>query len=131
MEMFILDECCDIQNSDFQVGFVKGRRTTTAISLAHDVASYCISNGSLVFMCGLDAEGAFDSIPHPVIFQKTMGILSEQNWKYLYEWHNSVTVKVKWDSSLSEDIKVEKGTKQDGLTSPRVFNLFYKDLIYM
>ena len=100
----VLDKCCDIENSNFQFGSVKGRGTTTAISLAHDVTSYCISNGSPVFMCGLDAEGAFDSIPHPVIFQNAMDILSEQNWKFLYEWYNGMTVKVKWDSLLSEGI---------------------------
>ena len=77
-------------------------------------------------MCGLDAEGAFDSIPHPVIFQKTMDILSEPNGKFLYERYNGMNVKVKWASSLSEDIKVEKGTKQGGLTSPWCLTYFTK-----
>ena len=76
--MFIVDECSGFEFSPFQFGFIKGRGTSSAIALAHDVSSYCVSKGSSVFMCRLDAEGAFDSIPHPVLFKKAMGILSEK-----------------------------------------------------
>ena len=47
--------CNDFMFSNFQFGFIKGRSTITAIYFAHDVASYCNFNGSLVFMRGLDA----------------------------------------------------------------------------
>ena len=71
MELYILDECVGYTFNDSQFGFIQGRSTNAAISLAHDVASYCIFNGSPVFMCGLDAEGAFDAIPHPVLFEQS------------------------------------------------------------
>ena len=58
LEMYILDEVSGFTFNDFQFGFVKGRGTSTATALAHDVASYCIQNGSQVYMCSLDVEGA-------------------------------------------------------------------------
>ena len=76
----------------------------------------------------LVAEGAFDSIPHPVLFKKAMGVLSEKSWKLLYEWYSAMTVRVKWNV-IGCDILVEKGMRQGGLTSPMLFNLLYKDLI--
>ena len=53
LEMYILDEVSDFTFNDFQFGFVKGRGTSTATALAHDVASYCTQNGSQVYMCSL------------------------------------------------------------------------------
>ena len=35
-----------------------------AISLAHGVMAYFNDRGSAVYTCSLDAEGAFDAIPH-------------------------------------------------------------------
>ena len=36
---------------------------------------------------------------------------------------------IKWGTELSEKIEVKGGTKQGGLTSPLLFNLFYCDLV--
>ena len=39
-------------------------------------------------------------------------------------------VTVRRNNSYSEMIRVECGTKQGGLTSPMLFNIFYSDLIH-
>ena len=128
LEMYAVDECSDFSFNDLQFGFIKNRGTNTAISLANDVASYCNFNGSSVFLCGLDAEGAYDGIPHPVLFKKSMNVISDISWRLLYNWYSDINVKIKW-KTLSNSIKVRKGTRQEGLTSSLLFNLFYKDLI--
>ena len=50
VEMFIVDECSGFEFSPFQFGFIKGRGTSSAIALAHDVSSYCVPRG-LPFLC--------------------------------------------------------------------------------
>jgi hypothetical protein len=42
-----------------------------------------------------------------------------------------MTVTVRWNSNLGNPIPVERGTRQGGLSSPFLFNLFYEDLIEM
>jgi hypothetical protein len=74
IEMYILEKCNESVFSDFQFGFIKGRGTDTAISLTHDIASYFKYNGSQVFMCSLDVEGALDAIPYPVMFMKETSV---------------------------------------------------------
>ena len=56
--MYILKESDDVVLSYFQFGFIKSRDTNTAISLLNDVATYCANNGSQLYTCSLDAEGA-------------------------------------------------------------------------
>ena len=55
VELYIVNECNEFAFNDFQFSFIEGRGTRTAISLAHDVASYCNFKDFSVFMCGLDA----------------------------------------------------------------------------
>ena len=47
-----------------------------AISLAHDIMAYFNDRGSAVYTCSLDAEGAFDAIPH--VFGKLHGALEQR-----------------------------------------------------
>ena len=54
-----------------------------------------------------------------------MNILS---WKLLYNCYGNITVQVKWNK-LGMSIPVNKGTRQGGLSSSLLFNIFYKDLV--
>ena len=63
----------------------------------HEVAAYCNSKGSSVFMCGLHAEGAFDGIPHPVLFNKAMNVVPDESWRLLYNWYHNITVQIRWE----------------------------------
>ena len=128
IEMYILQECSNFQFNDMQFGFVRGRGTGTAISLANDVCSYFVNNGSQVYMCGLDAEGAFDTLPHPVIFSKATDVIPDICWRLLFYWYVNMSVQIRWGPSLSDKIHVQKGTRH-GLTSTFLFHLFYKDLV--
>ena len=75
LEKYILQQCSNHQFSDLQFGFVEGLGTDIAATLAHDVISHCNFKGSAVYVCSLDAEGAFDCIPHPILFRQCHGII--------------------------------------------------------
>ena len=40
-----------------------------------------------------------------------------------------MTLQIKWRPILSENIKIDKSTRQGGLALPYLFNVFYKDLV--
>ena len=79
IKLYIVDVTSYFRLNDFHFGFIEGRGSSTAISLVHDVGAYCNSKGSSVFMCGLDAEGAFDGIPHPVLFNKAINVVPDES----------------------------------------------------
>ena len=44
-------------------------------------------------------------------------------------WYHQMSVRLRWKGALSSPIKVQRGTRQGGLSSPLAFNLFYHPLI--
>jgi len=68
LELYILDVSGYQEFSDLQFGFVAGRGTNMATSLANDVIKYCTKRGSPVNTCSLDAEGVFDAVPNAILF---------------------------------------------------------------
>ena len=87
MEIHILENCGIHEFHDLQFGFIPNRGTSMAVTLTHDVMEHFISRGTPVYACSLDAEGAFDSLPHAIMFQKTVGLIPDIFWRILVFWY--------------------------------------------
>ena len=122
-EMYILEKRSCFSYSDYQFGFVHDRGTNTEYMHFAIIIKSCP-----VFVCSLDAEGAFDGIPHPIIFMKMIGVMPEVCWESMKYWYSKIHVKIKWNI-VGKHIQICKGTLQGGLTSSFIFNVFYKQLI--
>ena len=112
-----------------QFGFRDGLSTDIAVMLVHDVIQRCNHLGSPVYACSLDAEGAFDAIPHSVLFTRPHGAIPDPLWRLLVQWYRRLNVQIKWHGQRSETIAVRQGTRQGGLSSPFLFNHFYKGMV--
>jgi hypothetical protein len=129
LEIHILRECGEHEFHDLQFGFVGNRGTAMAAALTQDILDYCMNNKCPVYVCALDAEAAFDGIPHAIMFSKAIGIVPELCWRILVFWYSKLIVYIKWGESISEAVQIRKGTRQGGLSSPFIFNLLYQDLV--
>ena len=58
-----------------------------ATTLLRDVISYSTNRGRAVYTCSLDAEGAFDAIPHVISFNRASEVLPDHCWKMMYDWY--------------------------------------------
>ena len=96
-----------------------------ATTFAHDVGEYCNARGSPVFYCSLDAEGAFDAIPFPILFDSASHVLPVLCWTVMYYWYSHMYVQI---HHLSAQIPIRRGTRQGGLTSSTLFNVFYQEI---
>ena len=67
-----------------------------AVSLVNDGISYCTERGSPVYTCSLDAQGAFDAIPHAVLFRKAMDVLPDHGWMIIVNWYRAICVQIKY-----------------------------------
>ena len=100
-----------------------------AASLVHDVSEFCNVQGSAVYLCSQDVEGAFDNIPFPVLFHCASNVLPDLCWRVMYYWYSQMRIYVSWNNHLGPSIKVQLGTRQGCLTSPLLFNAFYQELV--
>jgi hypothetical protein len=75
-----------------------------ATALAHDVSAFCVNSGSPTFLCSLDAEGAFDALPHSIMFKRAMNVIPQKCWQTLYYWYKNISVSIKLNGQLSEQI---------------------------
>ena len=64
-----------------------------------------------------------------IILNKVMDIIPGPLWLLLFHSYSNMFVEVKWQDHISEPVQVKRGTKQESLTSPFCFNIFYQDLI--
>ena len=65
-----------------------------------------------------------DAMPHSILFYKAAAVLPKHCWHVMHTWYSKLTVQVKWCGTLSSTIEVGVGTRQGGLSSPFLFNLF-------
>jgi len=130
LEYYINDACGSYLHSPHAYGYVEARGTDLAISLAHDVCAHMNANGTPIYLCSLDAEGAFDFIPHNILFYKAINNVPDDCWYLIVKWYRSITAKLCINGQYhGEPLSIQRGTRQGGLTSPMLFNIFYRDLI--
>ena len=121
--------CQQHQPYPAQFSFASDRGTDMAVALAHGVSEYFSRRGSMVFTCSLDAQGAFDDIPHSVIFAKLYGVLPVHVWLLPYRWYSFMHLTACLHGSLCRRLRVERGVRQGSITSPWLFNLVYQELV--
>ena len=127
LELHVLEECSSHEFSDLQFGFIKGRGTEMATALLRDVIDYSTTRGSVVHSCSLDAESAFDAIPHCILFDKAHLVLPTHCRLVMHEWYSQLTININWRGCYSKDDDVNIGTRQGGLSLHLLFNIFLID----
>ena len=73
--------------SDNQFGFRDNRGTAFVCNLLNDIASYCKSRNSTLFLATLDEDKGFDSICHVSLFLKLIDVLPAYQWILFYNWY--------------------------------------------
>ena len=96
----MLEQCNEHEFHDLHLGFVPNRSTTMATALTYDVFNYCVNKRSPVYICSLDAESAFDGIPHCVLFSKAMGNIPIMYWRMLIYCYRNLLAQIKWNNEL-------------------------------
>jgi hypothetical protein len=47
---------------------------------------FCATNGTPIHLCSLDAEIAFDAIPHAILIMKAANLIPDPYWRVLLAW---------------------------------------------
>ena len=102
LELYILEQCENYEFAESQYGYIRGKGTDLAKVMAHDISEYSVAQGSSVYMCSLDVEGAYDALPHAILLLKAMKVLPDASWNILFSYTN-MSVRITWNNiCLSE-----------------------------
>ena len=121
-----------INNNKFsssQLGFMKGLRTSDAISILHNVIDdYCYRKKNKLYSCFVDFKKAFDCVPREIMMNKLwrMG-LTGKVFQVIKSMYTGDSVRIKMGNVMSSSVSVSQGVKQGCVLSPTLFNLFLSD----
>lgn len=78
----------------------------------------------------LDAQKAFDKLDHELLFNKLYhdGICGA-TWILLRNMYKNMTVKVKWENTLSESIEVKQGIRQGAKLSTMLYKRYNNNIL--
>jgi hypothetical protein len=112
-----------------QFGFRPGHSATDEVTLLLHELLTAVADRKSAMACFLDLAAAFDSVPHPAIFQKLpaygiRGFFFRWLQSYLSDRKQYVVV----DGSASPTSSVSSGVPQGSVIAPTLFLLFINDL---
>jgi len=81
-------------------------------------------------VCFADFSKAFDRVNYWKLFKQLLDIgLSAQIVSLLAYWYSHQRVCIRWNNAVSSSFSIGNGTKQGGILSPFLFNVYLRDLI--
>ena len=96
--------------SKLERGFTEKTSSLNAVFIISETIEYSKEKSQELFLVTLDAQKAFDRVHHEILFNKIYhdGIQGDL-WLLIQNMYREVTVKVKWNNSLSEQFTQELG----------------------
>ena len=120
----ILDKYDYLMLSNYiQLGFKKHSSCSHAIFVLRQVAGFCVTHVSNVYMAALDAKKAFDRVHH-----LKLNVLSDGNIpfiiiKVIVNWYSKMFASVRWNGAFSNMLPIKSCVLQGSILSPSLFNL--------
>ena len=126
----LLKEQHRLVTSDLQFGFKEKLSATLATAVVTETVDYYLNNEGSVYGLALDATKAFDRVQYEKLF--SMLIDRKCNIylvRLLLNMYENQTLKVRFNSVLSNTFGVSNGVKQGGILSPTLFTCYIDGML--
>lgn len=121
-----IDQIFDPQQSKLQRGFTTKSSSLNAAYLITEVYNYHKEMGKPLILVSLDAQKAFDTVNHEILFNKLYHFgIQDKLWILLRNLYRNSTASIKWEGMLSEDIHLLQGTKQGAKLSTTLYKCYH------
>jgi hypothetical protein len=115
---------------DNQLGSRPQLSTGSAILGPKHTVRYYAKSKTPVVACFLDLSKAVDLVSYDLLWKKLENTsIPQETIRILKYWNGNRVNSVRWASAQSDEYRLECGVRQEGLTSPTLFNLYVNGLI--
>ena len=125
-----LDEIFDPLQNKLQRGFtVRSSSLNAAFLISETIFCYEEQKRALI-LASLDAQKAFDTVNHEILFNKLFHIgVQGELWILLRNMYRNSNVQVKWNNTLSEKFELLQGTKQGAKLSTTLYKCYHNSIL--
>ena len=125
-----IEQTRPIVTDPLQCGFQKGLSCLSTSFVLKESIYRCIENQSKLFVCFLDAKQAFDRVWHEGLFSKIYSTgMDVSIYKAFINMYTDLESRVRFRGFLSDWFPVMRGTRQGGVSSPKLYLLYIDGLI--
>ena len=111
--------------SFFSIFTITLQNVHTISFVLRNVIEYFNERGSNVYLSSLDASKAFDRVSH---FQLYVTLMRRHVpvafLNIIINWYSKLKVMVRWNTALSQILRVRSGVRQGGVLSSSLFNIY-------
>ena len=127
-----VESCLPTAQSSLQFGFSKGLSPLMAALVISETIVESYETNQALYLSFLDTQKAFDVVFHESLKCKLFhqGI-NLHIWKVVDQLYSSLTSKVFWCGTLSEDFPVLQGVRQGGILSTGLYKLYINELLLL
>ena len=112
-----------------QIGFLKGNRTSDNLILLHNLIHEQFNSREKLYICFIDFEKAFDSVPRRCLIQKLCkNGMKGKFLKTIENMYQNDNACIRIGDKVTETFPVNIGVKQGDNPSPTLFNFYISDL---
>ena len=112
----------------YQTGFEKGSRTTDNVLTLSTIVDQAKAYGQKIYMCFIDLTKAYDTVCRPLLLRKLREAGAGSKFLgLLADMYRGVTYCIKVNGRVSCFFASNRGLKQGGAMSPKLFNGFMAD----
>lgn len=117
-------------SSDNQFSYKRKIGCSTVLYTVRCVVDHYVKNGSTVNLCALDLSKAFDRLNHHGLYIKLMKrCVPVQLLRIVENWFSICQTCVRWQEWYSGFFTLSTGTRQGGVLSPVLFNLYIDGIV--
>lgn len=125
-----LDAALEGTQNPLQRGFTTGTSSLSAAFIVSEAILEAKKQNNILYLTTLDAQKAFDTVNHDILLNKLFHAgITGHLWLLLRDMYQDMTVKIKYNDTLSEEVHLQQGIRQGAKLSTTLYKQYNNTIL--